>query len=104
MITKEKIKKVVSNDLPIITEKEIDDIFALISRNVKYYRLNNKSEYADEYGRITQERLAELCQVSRSLIANIESVKVNQTFSIAVIATISKVLNVPFYKFFREHE
>ena len=80
MITKDKIKKVVSNDLPIITEKEIDDIFALISRNVKYYRLNNKSEYSDEYGRITQEGLAELCQVSRSLIANIESLKVYQTF------------------------
>ena len=62
------------------------------------------SLYAYEYGKITQERLTELCQVSRSLIANIESVKVKQTFSIAVIATISKVLNVPFYKFFRKHE
>lgn len=104
MITKEKIKKVVNNNVPIITEKEIDEIFSIISRNVKYYRLNNKSEYADEYGKITQEKLAELCQVSRSLIANIESVKVKQTFSIAVIATISKVLNVSFYKFFRKHE
>lgn len=62
------------------------------------------SLYAYEYGKITQERLTELCQVSRSLIANIERVKVKQTFSIAVIATISKVLNVSFYKFFRKHE
>ena len=34
MITKEKRKKVVSSNVPIITEKEIDEIFALISRNV----------------------------------------------------------------------
>ena len=50
-----------------------------------------------------EEKLAELCDVSRSLIANIESVKVKQTFSISVIASISKVLNVPFENFFKEN-
>ena len=58
--------------------------------------------HQDEYGRISQERLAELCNVSGSLIANIESLKVKQTFSITVIATISKVLNIPFECFFQE--
>lgn len=87
----------------MITNQELDDIFLMISKNVKYYRLNNKSIYADKYGRISQERLAELCQVSRSLIANIESEKVTQTFSITVIASISKVLNIPFEEFFKEH-
>ena len=79
-----------------ITENELDKIYKMISKNVKYYRLYNNSMYADEEGRISQEKLAELCHVSRSLIANIESVKVKQTFSIAVIASISKVLNIHF--------
>lgn len=85
-----------------ITEEELDKIYKMISKNIKYYRLFNKSKYADEEGRISQEKLAELCHVSRSLIANIESVKVKQTFSIAVIASISKVLNIPFGDFFKE--
>lgn len=88
----------------MITNEEIDKIFLRIARNVKYYRLNNKSKYADKYGRITQEKLAELCDVSRSLIANMESEKVKQTFSITVIANISKVLNIPFEEFFKEHD
>lgn len=88
----------------MITEQELDAIFLRISKNVKYYRRYNNSKYADEFGRISQERLAELCNVSQSLIANIESEKVKQTFSITVIATISKVLNIPFEEFFKEHD
>ena len=87
----------------MITDKELDKIFTMISRNVKYYRIHNNSKYADSYGRISQEKLAELCDVSQSLIANIESEKVKQTFSITVIASISKILNVPFKDFFKEH-
>ncbi len=87
----------------MITNDEIDAIFNMISRNIKYYRLHNKSKYADEFGRISQERLAELCNLSQSLIANIESKKVKQTFSITVVLIISKVLNIPFEEFFKEH-
>ena len=85
----------------MITNDEIDEIFDMISKNIKYYRLKNKSKYADEFGRISQDRLAELCNVSQSLIANIESKKVKQTFSITIVATISKVLNIPFEDFFK---
>ena len=85
-----------------ITEEELNKLYKRISKNVNYYRLYNNSMYADEEGRISQEKLAELCHVSRSLIANIESVKVKQTFSIAVIASISKVLNVPFENFLKK--
>lgn len=88
----------------MITNEELDKLFSMISQNIKYYRLNNKSKYADKYGRISQEKLAELCDVSRSLISNIESTKVKQTFSITVIASISKILNIPFEEFFKEHE
>lgn len=86
----------------MITNEELDEIFSMISSNVKYFRLHNNSKYADKFGRISQERLAELCNVSQSLIANIESQKVKQTFSITVIATISKVLNIPFEEFFKK--
>lgn len=87
----------------MITNAELDKIFLMISRNVKYYRIHNQSKYADKFGRISQEKLAELCDVSQSLIANIESEKVKQTFSITLIASISKVLNIPFEEFFKEH-
>ena len=86
----------------MITNDEIDALYNMISKNIKYYRIHNKSKYADEYGRISQEKLAELCNLSQSLIANIESKKVRQTFSITVVATISKVLNIPFEEFFKE--
>ena len=88
----------------MVTDKELEVIFSRISKNIKYYRRYNKSKYADQYGRISQERLAELCGVSQSLIANIESVKVKQTFSITVIASIAKVLGIPFEEFFKEHD
>jgi len=88
----------------MITNKELDNIFSMISCNVKYYRIHNNSKFADKFGRISQEKLAELCNVSQSLIANIESLKVKQTFSITVIASISKVLNIPFEEFFKKHD
>lgn len=88
----------------MITEEDLNNIFKMISKNVKYYRMYNKSKYAGENGKITQEKLAELCNVSRASIANIESEKVNQTFSITLIATISKALNIPFEEFFKEHK
>ncbi len=88
----------------MITNEELDQIFLRISRNIKYYRIHNNSKYTDRYGRITQEKLAELCDVSRTLISNIESEKVKQTFSITVVASISKVLNIPFEEFFKEHD
>ena len=88
----------------MITNEELDQIFLRISRNIKYYRIQNNSKYTDRYGRITQEKLVELCDVSRTLISNIESEKVKQTFSITVVASISKVLNIPFEEFFKEHD
>ena len=86
-----------------ITNEELDKIYTMIAKNIKYYRRYNQSKYADKYGRISQEKLAELCQVSQSLIANIESERVKQTFSIAVVASISKILGIPFEEFFKEH-
>ena len=52
--------------------------------------------------KITQERLAELCDVSLGLISSIESKKVFQTFSIAILYRIARVLNIDIKNFFEE--
>ena len=76
-------------------------IYELVSKNIKYYRLHNNSKFS-KYGKITQERLAELCDLSHSLISNIESAKVRQSFILAVLYRISKVLEIDICKLFEE--
>lgn len=49
---------------------------------------------------MNQEKIAELCGLSHILISNIESAKVQQTFSIAVLYRISRVLEVDIKEFF----
>ena len=75
--------------------KSYDDryIYEIISKNIKYFRMHNNSKYSS-YGKMTQEELAERTDLSHSLISNIESQKVQQSFSIAVLYRISKVLEV----------
>lgn len=74
-------------------------IYELVSKNIKYFRLHNNSKYS-HYGRMTQEELAERCDLSHSLISNIESSKVQQSFSLAVLYRISKISEVDIKEFF----
>ena len=74
-------------------------IYEIVSKNIKYFRLHNNSKYSS-YGRMTQEQLAERSYLSHSLISNIESRKVEKSFSIAVLYRISKVLEVDIREFF----
>ena len=78
-------------------------IYELVSKNIKYYSLHNNSKYS-KYGKITQEKLAELCDLSHSLISNIESAKVQQSFSLAVLYRISKVLEIDISKLFEQRD
>lgn len=78
-------------------------IYELVSKNIKYYRLHNNSKFSN-YGKITQEKLAELCDLSHSLISNIESAKVQQSFSLAVLYRISKVLEIDICSLFEERD
>ena len=64
----------------MITNDEIDALYNMISKNIKYYRIHNKSKYADEYGRISQEKLAELCNLSQSLIRILRVRKLGKLF------------------------
>ena len=76
-----------------------------IGDNIKFYRSNNNCnpEYTDKYGRISQERLAELSGTSASMIANIEAANVDQTMSISFLRKIAVALNIPLYAFFLEN-
>lgn len=72
------------------------ELYYTIGKNIKYYRklysLNEKE--------LTQENLAELADVSISLIGNLESKKTFQGVSIYNLYKISKILNVPVDNFF----
>ena len=70
----------------------------LVGKNIKKYRLltivNGKS--------MTQEQLAELVNVSVSLISSLESNKTKKGISIPNLYRISKVIKTPINKFFEE--
>ena len=78
-------------------------IYELVSRNIKYYRLHNKSKFST-YGKMTQEKLAEVCDLSHSLISNIESKKVQQSFSLAVLYRIARALEIEMSLLFIERD
>ena len=76
-----------------------NELNKIIGENIKYYReLFNVGKPRDM--RITQERLAELVNVSTSLIGNMESGKTNQGISVYTLYKISSVLNVSIENFF----
>ena len=75
-----------------------DELDIIIRKNVKKYRkLYNKT-----YGKMTQEDLAEIINVSVSLISNLESSSVIKGISINNLYKISIVLRVPISKFFED--
>ena len=77
----------------IISEKEI---YAIIGKNIRYYR----KLYSLNKAELTQEKLAEIINVSTSLIGNLESKKTYQGISIYNLYKISKILEVPIENFF----
>ena len=76
--------------------KNEKELYSIIGKNIRYYRklysLNKKE--------LTQEMLAEIANVSTSLIGNLESKKTYQGISIYNLYKISKILDVPIEKFF----
>lgn len=80
-----------------MTKKELNKI---IGKNIKKYRLlYNKKNNSN----LTQERLAEMIDVSVSLISNIESLKSYSGISIPVLYKISIVLDTPINLFFEDN-
>lgn len=73
------------------------DIFKIIGANVRYYRglynINNPDK------RISQSKLAKMCNVSTGLIGSLETGKV-LGISVPVLWNISQILGVSIDKFF----
>ena len=76
--------------------KDKKEIYSIIGKNIKYYR----KLYSLNVEELTQEHLAELANVSTSLIGNLESKKTYQGISIYNLYKISLILNVPIENFF----
>lgn len=76
--------------------KNEKELYSTIGKNIRYYRklysLNKKE--------LTQESLAEIANVSTSLIGNLESKKTYQGISIYNLYKISKILEIPIEYFF----
>ena len=79
--------------------KEQEELFNIIGKNTKYYR----GLYSLKKKKMTQEKLAELIDVSTALIGNLESAKIQQGISVYTLWKISKVLEVPIENFFKEN-
>lgn len=77
-----------------------EELFNRIGSNVKYYR----KLYNLDKGKMTQENLAELVDVSTALIGNLESEKISQGISVITLWKISKALEIPIEKLFEENK
>ncbi len=73
-----------------------NELFKIIGKNVKYYR----KLYNLQKGKMTQEQLAELANVSTALIGNLESEKIPQGISVYTLWKISQILDVPIENLF----
>lgn len=81
----------------LVNQDKLNDI---IGRNIKYYRIRCK-----KYGFfLTQERLAEMINVSVSLISGLESKKVKKGISISNLYKIAFVLDVPIKNFLEDKD
>lgn len=78
---------------------EQDKLNKIIGKNIKKYR---RKTFIDGK-RLTQEKLAELINVSVSLISSLESSKTKKGISINNLYKISIVLNTPISKFMEDN-
>lgn len=75
----------------MIDNREIANYYNIFSNNVRFFRKKRQ---------LTQEQLAEYCDLSTSYIKQIESGKEFKNVSLTVILKLSNVLNVPVNKLF----
>lgn len=79
---------------------EQDKLNKIIGKNIKKYR---RKTFIDGK-RLTQEKLAELINVSVSLISSLESNKSKKGISINNLYKISIVLDIPISKFMEDND
>lgn len=79
-----------------MNDLEAEELFKIIGKNVKYYR----KLYNLKKGKITQENLAELVNVSTALIGNLESEHIEQGISVFTLWKISRALDISIERLF----
>ena len=67
-----------------------NELYKIIGENVKYYRLL----YTLNKEKLTQEKLAEMVDVSTTVIGGLESPKTKQGISVLTLYKLSKALGV----------
>lgn len=77
-----------------------EELFDIIGSNIKYYR----KVYNLKKGKMTQEQLAELADISTALVGNLESKKIHQGISVYTLWKISKILEIPIENFFDDSD
>lgn len=76
-----------------MNKNDISYIYDRASKRIKFFR---------KYRGLTQDQLSMDSTFSRGFIANIESAKTNQTFSLGVLYYLSLKLNIPIELFVKE--
>ena len=76
-----------------MNKNDISYIYDRASKRIKFFR---------KYRGLTQDQLSMDSRFSRGFIANIESAKTNQTFSLGVLYYLSLKLNIPIELFVKE--
>ncbi len=75
-------------------EQNVNYTYNIIKKNIKIFRKEKK---------ITQEKLAELINISSDYMNEIESYRKEKRFSIRILCDISLTLNIPIYLFFKDN-
>ena len=76
-----------------IDKNDENYIYYIVGQNIKKQRKLKK---------ITQEKLAEMCNYSLSFIGNLESTNVFQTISVGSLYHIAKVLDISITELFKD--
>lgn len=67
--------------------------YSIVRKNVRKYRVAKN---------LTQQDLADMVEVSRGYITDLENEKRNKHFNIAILGRIAEALNIPITDFFVE--
>ena len=77
----------------MITNKDLNDQYSLFARNIKRNR---------ERKNLTQEKLAEMCDISLSYLKQIENINEYKNVTLTVMLTLEKALDTNVSSLFKE--
>jgi transcriptional regulator with XRE-family HTH domain len=79
----------------MITNKDLNDQYSLFARNIRKNRKRKK---------LTQEKLAEMCDISLSYLKQIENMNEYKNVTLTVMLTLAKALDTNVSSLFKEED